>query len=125
MERVSTFLRSGSPPHVREGLRVERERQLMGGDHPRMCGKDDEDISDVFQVRGSPPLAREGLSASTDKELNIGITPARAGRTKRVYRLYIITQDHPRSRGKDLPPIMISPVAKGSPPLTREGRRRY
>ena len=49
------------------------------------------------------------------------ITPARAGRTHRPLRRSNPSWDHPRSRGKDLPPSNCLLLRSGSPPLAREG----
>ena len=68
---------------------------------------------------------REGLTlviVSTEKNR---ITPAYAGRTKEWRLKYEKAEDHPRLCGKDFTDLAIPANAPGSPPLMREGRKRY
>ena len=48
------------------------------------------------------------------------ITPARAGKTCRLYTRWRAGEDHPRSCGKDLVRFCDAAVLQGSPPLVRE-----
>ena len=133
---------SGSPPLVRErlsahiqiptNLRITPARagktlrleslHVIGGDHPRSCGKDRNSASVSFSVWGSPPLVRERLVSIVMARLHVGITPARAGKT--MHRRLFPGQcwDHPRSCGKDSPPTNLLRNGLGSPPLVRERR---
>ena len=70
-------------------------------DHPRLRGKDTKRCWLFFPYQGSPPLTRE-------RQLNLEmyddagrITPAYAGKTTYSSPPMIISQDHPRLRGKD------------------------
>ena len=99
--KMYTSTRGGSPPHVRERLRLqsadtgsnritpacagkteERAKAVIyARDHPRMCGKDLTAASKRFGLLGSPPHVRERPAASSDAISDIGITPACAGKT--------------------------------------------
>ena len=70
-------------------------------DHPRSCGKDA--VFEIFHrlLEGSPPLVRERLILGVDDGKQQGITPARAGKTVHDSQPGILSQDHPRSCGKD------------------------
>ena len=50
-------------------------------DHPRVCGKDDDDWVLHSWARGSPPRMRERHMSVTVDGANRGITPAYAGKT--------------------------------------------
>ena len=53
---------------------------------------------------------------------SIGITPADAGKTKKLQFAADGMEDHPRGCGENLPSAVISDAAKGSPPRMR-GKR--
>ena len=91
----------GSPPLVRERLYRMREAGKdfritparagktvraagvpeMRGDHPRSCGKDNNERKQSFYGVGSPPLVRERQIQRPSHQAGAGITPARAGKT--------------------------------------------
>ena len=111
-----TPARAGKTPAVIPGRRPRR-------DHPRSCGKDSQYDRSRMSIRGSPPLVRERQSCKNGLTMPFRITPARAGKTLRRYRLHRSLRDHPRSCGKDR---LVRPglcPEKGSPPLVRERRR--
>ena len=90
------------------------------GDHPRMCGKDVNQICKIFDRSGSPPHVRERPTAVSSDDLAFGITPACAGKTLQGYSNDNDVRDHPRMCGKD--PICDSRpfYMLGSPPHVRE-----
>ena len=67
---------------------------------------------------------RERLAVRRHRIGNRGITPARAGKTRFGISSVGLTQDHPRSCGKDRPAPDAMPIVAGSPPLVRERRWR-
>ena len=101
IELVAVGITQGSPPHVRERLNevwqgMKRSRitpacagkthllqasQCIVQDHPRMCGKDCNDIAKRLFGLGSPPHVRERLLEGREKSLPMRITPACAGKT--------------------------------------------
>ena len=131
---------TGSPPHVRErpfrivviiitagitpacaGKTVHLEAHgHVYQDHPRMCGKDVNQICKIFDRSGSPPHVRERPTAVSSDDLAFGITPACAGKTLQGYSNDNDVRDHPRMCGKD--PICDSRpfYMLGSPPHVRE-----
>mgnify|MGYP001630732094 CR=1 FL=1 len=120
----SAWQLSGSPPRVREGretsqeaynkqritpacagtTRQGHERKVWQWDHPRVCGKDSSETSDLRSHIGSPPLAREGL----------------------IFKGWLTekTRITPRSRGKDSGKAFPKKRIVGSPPHVREGPMR-
>ena len=70
-------------------------------DHPRSCGKDPLFVKKFSFTPGSPPLVRERLIHSRKRKRFMRITPARAGKTKRIAGSNHRSRDHPRSCGKD------------------------
>ena len=96
-----SFLRSGSPPHVREIHFELQFRPLLSRitpacagntlefdtkrkekqDHPRMCGKYLLRLRKVTEQEGSPPHVREIHTSGKIYSPNLGITPACAGNT--------------------------------------------
>ena len=89
-------------------------------DHPRSCGKDFVCVFRRTSNVGSPPLVRERRCLSFFRTRELRITPARAGKTVRLYHSTPLEKDHPRSCGKD-PVIFIAfHFDSGSPPLVRE-----
>ena len=110
----------GSPPLVRERPTILEQGTCAFGitparagktcqtfthisrneDHPRSCGKDFHLTSYIGRKQGSPPLVRERLYWASLWARLAGITPARAGKTKKMARLV--------------------KAGKGSPPLVRE-----
>ena len=67
---------------------------------------------------------RERPCYSFGRQVLTGITPARAGKTLRIYFLPRNSRDHPRSCGKDCLPPSVRYSKEGSPPLVRE-RQTY
>ena len=133
--------RGGSPPRVREGPAVpiifetfsgitpacagrtetSRLNRRTARDHPRVCGKDFEQLQGEWGVEGSPPRVREGLRQSEIKLNTLGITPACAGRTAVDHRFGNRVRDHPRVCGKDYEAVSDEKMKQGSPPRVREG----
>ncbi len=77
------------------------DRIAMRRDHPRSCGKDTVQIENIASPLGSPPLVRERLADVAYSCIAGGITPARAGKTQCGGPGGYLSQDHPRSCGKD------------------------
>ena len=133
-------LLGGSPPLVRERLSAGKASRRFSritparagktsileptwfrlGDHPRSCGKDMMSKSVIDTDMGSPPLVRERRKSNRADGREPRITPARAGKTLRIYAPARIFWDHPRSCWKDISPIPDNIYPAGSPPLVRE-----
>ena len=134
--------RSGSPPHARGRLTIDRRRSPDSGitpacagktttrrflcstkpDHPRMRG---EDVVMTWTMRrgtGSPPHARGRRRPSRRPNGPRRITPACAGKTGEPDEDPSEPQDHPRMRGEDRRDAGQSEMVAGSPPHAR-GRR--
>ena len=71
------------------GKRIYHKKcDLMGGDHPRLCGEKGDPFRLSQAVSGSPPPMR-GKAEIFQKDVNnYGITPAYAGKSSRSYVLY-------------------------------------
>ena len=118
---IPTSTALGSPPLTRERQIVSAEWQAVDRitpahagktialsispfnqkDHPRSRGKDRFSTPDSPAVEGSPPLTRERRGVRRAILNNGRITPAHAGKTKKITGAHADEQDHPRSRGKD------------------------
>ena len=88
-------------------------------DHPRMGGEKFEQLFDSLLVPGSPPHGRgkgrifpRGVGAQ-------GITPAWAGKSPLVTRLYALAEDHPRMGGEKMKSWANDIQLEGSPPHGR------
>ena len=132
--------RLGSPPHVRErqyfvlvlfsGRRItpacagktaiHMTRYRVNRDHPRMCGKDDINGSDIELATGSPPHVRERRLMEQENGSAYRITPACAGKTRPPTRCTSRHRDHPRMCGKDRSIVFHPDYGIGSPPHVRE-----
>ena len=130
----------GSPPRVREEL-TDTVRQQSAeritpacagrtllyagafpvyGDHPRVCGKNCEDILTAVKPLGSPPRVREERKYGKRANRCSGITPACAGRTYIDGATVYLLGDHPRVCGKNPNEYKDRQNVQGSPPRVRE-----
>ena len=117
--RLFQQLNQGSPPHAR-GRRVGGVGEgRLRVDHPRMRGEDIQQIILGFDALGSPPHARGRHHVSLGGLGVRRITPACAGKTRRVRGRVRHVPDHPRMRGEDISPDGSSPILSGSPPHAR------
>ena len=89
-------------------------------DHPRSRGNHAAMLDKRIKQWGSPPLTREPPFVKSILFYLSGITPAHAGTTRSSLFLYLISRDHPRSRGNHEYCAAIKAINPGSPPLTRE-----
>ena len=94
------LLWSGSPPHVRGKVYLPSSTIAPRLDHPRMCGEKDVLDQFSFQQRGSPPHVRGKESSSVLTSFSKGITPACAGKSKRIAPSSVLFGDHPRMCGE-------------------------
>ena len=131
--------RGGSPPHARGRLIVspyesadERitpacagkttnawETHNENGDHPRMRGEDLAHMTYPSIGLGSPPHARGRHDGNEVRHAGKRITPACAGKTRRVVLPRIHNRDHPRMRGEDRSRRLPGSRRAGSPPHAR------
>ena len=131
---------TGSPPRVREKpfsftfllfyrritpacagkTPVKFYRQCIDRDHPRVCGKNDQNDLIVSPRVGSPPRVREKHRMFHVDCLGQRITPACAGKTWSLPSCLSAIQDHPRVCGKNLGTSLTLIGTQGSPPRVRE-----
>ena len=132
----------GSPPRVREKLKVNspnvkatgitpacagktrlnHTRQSKGWDHPRVCGKNLLPRLFLTEKSGSPPRVREKLGSRLSIHILLRITPACAGKTWVQIPHSPLSKDHPRVCGKNSPQNFEIFDKSGSPPRVREKR---
>ena len=88
-------------------------------DHPRVRGEKTHSCWARSAWAGSPPRARGKALAAHEPVPAPGITPACAGKRRRMYAARSRTRDHPRVRGEK--PIMcyVKAQGEGSPPRAR------
>ena len=124
-ERGPSGLIGGGIIPARAGFtRVKHLRDFSSGDHPRSRGVYARPASGADRGRGSSPLAR-GLQAEEFLIiLDPRIIPARAGFTLHHPALFLLTRDHPRSRGVYMAITVPSNARTGSSPLARGLPRR-
>ena len=130
---------SGSPPRVRGTGGVGVQQHAKGGitpacagnsivpigcvyakgDHPRVCGEQDQEREDITIPDGSPPRVRGTVARSWRYYKNFRITPACAGNRHGFCNAGFRRRDHPRVCGEQCQrPRSIFPFS-GSPPRVR------
>ena len=136
--RLATTL-SGSSPRMRgtlDGTTVQHlvpgiipayagntdaltEREVVGRDHPRVCGEHSARVSATRWAAGSSPRMRGTLLGIEDKYGVQGIIPAYAGNTVHYGAYFAIGRDHPRVCGEH-PTVPATPLPlPGSSPRMR------
>ena len=88
-------------------------------DHPRRCGENEEKERYYRHQQGSPPRMRGKLRYNLAKVIQIRITPADAGKTRCFSNHGLLTRDHPRGCGENVPVLGIAAKLLGSPPRMR------
>ena len=91
-------------------------------DHPRIRGKHLSGKPSPSISLGSPPHTREARNFTLTARMFLRITPAYAGSTTNTIRRLMLSEDHPRIRGKYERAEQRAILALGSPPHTREVR---
>ena len=93
--------------------------------HPRSRGENvlEEIGGDV--AKGSSPLTRGKPARRSSQSVRQWLIPAHAGKTGGRLRWSMTRGAHPRSRGENVPSVLIPSEAVGSSPLTRGKRGPY
>ena len=94
---------------------------VAGGkaDHPRRCGENLHPVAMTHPRLGSPPQVRGKQIYFDEFVLTARITPAGAGKTRRLKPKYRHSRDHPRRCGENRFFPKVSKVRNGSPPQVR------
>ena len=88
-------------------------------DHPRACGENLLIYQFYLLNLGSPPRMRGKRGWLSGFDRYARITPAHAGKTKKLLQLLVPLEDHPRACGEN-PSLTVKKDAKsGSPPRMR------
>ena len=103
---------AGNTPHGQLICNIHR-------DHPRLRGEYNDVTENGIVLLGSPPLARGIHDIIAQMIAPPRITPACAGNTFPIWKLYSTPQDHPRLRGEYSPLGDRLAAHPGSPPLAR------
>ena len=108
----------------------EAKRHPGARAHPRSRGEHCGSWCFRLSVRGSSPLARGTPQLRYTSQGTPGLIPARAGNTASVCRGWRVMGAHPRSRGEHHSAMIArctclgsSPLARGTPSLSRSGTR--
>ena len=129
----------GSPPRVRgkhlaevEEGKAERitparagktprksDRRAARRDHPRACGENARSRASARCEAGSPPRVRGKLLFLGVALCAHRITPARAGKTVRLFRCVPRPEDHPRACGENVNSAREAMLVGESPPRVR------
>ena len=135
----SAFITDGSPPQVRGkpgflcsavsyyGItpagagKTDRIRliELNRQDHPRRCGENSHAMKARLFPPGSPPQVRGKPFIVDGSPWKVRITPAGAGKTKKLRMIPFICEDHPRRCGENEKERHASVEIDGSPPQVR------
>ena len=76
----------------------------LGGDHPRVGGEKINRLLSILICWGSPPRGRGKACVVLPEGGPLWITPAWAGKSPLVTRLYALAEDHPRVGGEKAAP---------------------
>ena len=88
-------------------------------DHPRGCGENRLQLKMGFTLLGSPPRMRGKRLKKRGDADERGITPADAGKTRHMGRIYLADEDHPRGCGENDTTLLYGYATLGSPPRMR------
>ena len=94
-------------------------KALITWDHPRVCGENSSSNFLKCFILGSPPRVRGKPQKSLPARRSAGITPACAGKTRRLGGRVQGTWDHPRVCGENLLGLLSQDAHPGSPPRVR------
>ena len=97
---------------------------ILVRDHPRVCGENCEPLHAEKGGQGSPPRVRGKPARVAPPEQPAGITPACAGKTRRLAMYCLRGWDHPRVCGENFISFCRFSKIKGSPPRVRGKHRR-
>ena len=107
---------AGSPPRMR-GKPAERAAKTnTGRDHPRVCGENCKGHCLQTVMMGSPPRMRGKLFFTFEIIQIPGITPAYAGKTRKLRICNAFNRDHPRVCGENHLILVNSPSNSGITP---------
>ena len=129
----------GSPPHTRgkggpaalsalgggitPAYAGKREQEYLWDacqeDHPRIRGEKDDVVKLRHLYSASPPHTRGKGNLPKYCTVHGGITPAYAGKRRRIYSSFLGIWDHPRIRGEKGSRFGGDTHPMGSPPHTR------
>ena len=88
-------------------------------DHPRVCGEK-RGMKPLYSVAGGSPPRMRGKDAERALVVHtIGITPAYAGKRRRIFAPCACREDHPRVCGEKILHLKAVRLGKGSPPRMR------
>ena len=90
-----------------------------GRDHPRVCGEKHPLRGCCYSRQGSPPRMRGKVPAGATLPRLGGITPAYAGKSRRVPAKLAASRDHPRVCGEKKNNYVPFCMTTGSPPRMR------
>ena len=107
-----------TPAHAGK-TRCARNLHCRRSDHPRACGENIQGIETGAQKLGSPPRMRGKLRTITTCGHYGRITPAHAGKTKRMPKSFYFPTDHPRACGENYKIGEQLEKVGGSPPRMR------
>ena len=105
----------------------QHQRRQAGKDHPRVCGEKYFTIRDKVAKKGSPPRMRGKVAPISVTPQAVGITPACAGKSRRLYRAIGCSKGSPpRMRGKAFPLLVMPTQSRITPAYAgKRGHRRF
>ena len=88
-------------------------------DHPRVCGEKHDTFPTLNLDPGSPPRVRGKVAYLLEDNSRDGITPACAGKSRRIVPAVRVGEDHPRVCGEKRYGQNSKRAKEGSPPRVR------
>ena len=119
VESWNSCVFSGITPACAGKSRATAAQQRAGRDHPRVCGEKLIASKRETLCTGSPPRVRGKAFIAEIRTRAVRITPACAGKSKRIAPSSVLFGDHPRVCGEKA--VSVTPIreSSGSPPRVR------
>ena len=90
------------------GKAMQKKRPLnLTRDHPRLCGEKLQTFERSRVLEGSPPPMRGKAPTRTVLSLQHGITPAYAGKSPLMTKIFLAGEDHPRLCGEKFRKLVL------------------
>ena len=100
LKEMCSYVETGITPACAGKTVLSYVSKHLARDHPRVCGKNDGEASELETIKGSPPRVREKLWYSIATGRYSRITPACAGKARKLSLPVVLVWDHPRVCGK-------------------------
>ena len=107
-----------TPAHAGKSV-LQRHKVGEQGNHPRTRGEKSRRFSSSGLYKQSPPHTRGKVFSCFGYRTLLTITPAHAGKSNSVKRVFVLSVNHPRTRGEKARGVKTARGGAQSPPHTR------